>query len=61
MGWNSPGCSDVLLTLQKGKPWNNEGAHGLELLAGGMLPKAERGRVCEDSGGTILAGGDSPQ
>lgn len=61
MGWNSPGSSDVLLTLQKGKPWNNEGAHGLELPAGRMLPKEERGGVCEDSGETILAGEDSPQ
>lgn len=60
MVWNNPGCFDVLLALQKGKPCNNEGAHSLELLAGGIGPKAHRGSECGDSEGVILPV-DSPQ
>lgn len=54
MVWNHPGCPDLLLALQSGKTCNNEGAHGLELLAGGIVPKANRGSECGNSGGAML-------
>lgn len=48
---NDPGGPDALLTLQKGKPWNNEGVHGVEFLAGEMWPRVERSEWA--GGGTV--------
>lgn len=54
-------CRMTWAGLAEGKPWNSEGAQGLEFLAGGTRSKAEKGSTCGDSGGAALAEGTVPK